>query len=113
MISEPLPPTVAGPQANGRHALTNEERFIASCETVGEADVRAKVSAGRYSESKAVWATTWLDSVDSGKSDTTKAAEKSSRLQTANRTQNYSFIIKLALFAALLLAGVIGFMLLR
>ncbi len=59
--------------------MTNEERFIASCEMLEEADVRAKLSAGRCSERKASWATNWLERMDSGKSDITKAEERSSR----------------------------------
>jgi len=61
--------------------MTNEERFIASCENVGEADVRQKLGAGRFSERRAVWASAWLEQVESGKSDATKAEEKSSRLR--------------------------------
>ena len=64
-------------------AMTNEERFIASCERVGEADVRDKLSAGRYSESKTMWASSWLDKVGSGKSDATKAEERSSPLRSS------------------------------
>ena len=62
-------------------AMTNEERFIASCERVGEADVWDKLSAGRYSERKTMWASSWLDKVGSGKSDATKAEERSSPLR--------------------------------
>ena len=62
-------------------AMTNEERFIASCEKVGEADVRDKLSAGRYSERKTMWASSWLDKVGSGKIDATKAEERSGPLR--------------------------------
>lgn len=61
-------------------AYTNEERFIASCEKVGEADVRQKLSAGQYSERRASWASAWLEQLENGKSDTTKAEERNSRL---------------------------------
>ena len=64
-------------------AMTNEERFIASCEEVGEADVRDKLSAGRYSERKTMWASSWLDKVGSGKSDSTKAGERISPLRSS------------------------------
>ena len=64
-------------------AMTNEERFIASCEKVGEADVRDKLSAGRYSERKTIWASNWLDKVGSGKSDATKAGERISPLRSS------------------------------
>ena len=64
-------------------AMTNEERFIASCERVGEADVRDKLSAGRYSERKTMWASSWLDKVGSGKSDAAKAEERSSPLRSS------------------------------
>ena len=70
-------------------AMTNEERFIASCETVGEADVRDKLGTGRYSERKAVWASTWLEKVESGKSDATKAEETSSRLRSSTNAHPY------------------------
>ena len=63
--------------------MTNEERFIASCEMVGEADVRVKLSAGRYSERKTMWASSWLDKVENGKSDATKAEERSSNLRSS------------------------------
>jgi hypothetical protein len=56
-------------------ALTNEDRFVVSCEGEGEAGVRHKLGLGRYSGRKAVWASAWLDLVESGKSDATKAEE--------------------------------------
>ena len=77
-------------------AMTNEERFIASCATAGEADVRQKLSGGRYSERRAEWATGWLEQVDSGKSDATKAAEKSSPLRSSATPSPY---LRLALAA--------------
>lgn len=64
-------------------AMTNQERFIASCESVGEADVRQKLNADRYGGSKAAWASDWLEAVESAKSDATKAEERSSRLRMA------------------------------
>lgn len=92
--------------------MTNEERFIASCEILGEADVRAKLSAGRYSERKASWAIAWLQTIDSGRSDITEADE-SSRTRDFSGTQNRSVIAKLALLIVVLLAGLTGFLLLR
>jgi hypothetical protein len=65
--------------------MTNEQRFIASCETLGEADVRQKLNAGRYSGRRADWATIWLEQVESGKSDATKAEEKTTLLRKANK----------------------------
>jgi hypothetical protein len=64
-------------------AMTNQERFIASCESVGEADVRQKLIADRYGGSKTGWASDWLEQVESAKSDATKAEERSSRLRIA------------------------------
>jgi hypothetical protein len=61
-------------------AHTNEERFIASCNKVGEADVRQKLSAGQYSERRASWASGWLEQFENGKSDATKTEERNSRL---------------------------------
>lgn len=70
-------------------AITNEERFIASCEAVGETDVRDKLSAGRYGERKTMWASSWLEKVESGKSDATKAAERSSLLRNPTTSNCY------------------------
>jgi hypothetical protein len=61
-------------------ASTNEERFVISCESVGESDVRNKLSAGRYSGRRSEWAANWLERVESGKSDATRAEENRSRL---------------------------------
>jgi len=84
-------------------AMTNEERFIASCESVGEADVRQKLSASRYDGLKAVWASDWLERVESAKSDATKAEEKSSRLRIAAGTnRNYRFGVSTLLLVVLL-----------
>ena len=60
--------------------MTNEQRFIASCESVGEAYVRQKLSGGRYSEPKIAWANSWLEQVESSKSEATKAEEKGRHL---------------------------------
>src|SRR3954463_6826975 len=86
-------------------AMTNEERFIASCETVGEADVRFKLNADRYSERKAVWASSWLEKVESGKSDATKAEEISSRLRSSTDAHAYFIYAISAVFIVLLLGG--------
>ena len=86
-------------------AMTNEERFIASCETVGEADVRDKLGTGRYSERKIVWANNWLERVESGKSDATKAEEISSRLRSSTNAYPYFFYAISAIFIVLLLGG--------
>jgi hypothetical protein len=93
-------------------ALTNEERFVASCEEVGEADVRSKLSAGRYSERKAVWASDWLEKVESGKSDATRAEERSIRLPSSTKGGPY-FIYASAIFIVLLLAGAVVLLKLR
>ena len=70
-------------------AITNEERFIASCEEVGETDVRDKLSAGRYGERKTMWASSWLEKVQSSKSDATKAEERSSLLRNSTTPNRY------------------------
>jgi hypothetical protein len=57
--------------------MTNEERFLASCEKVGETGVQQMLNAGRYEGRKAEWATNWLVSVDHGKTDVTRAEERS------------------------------------
>ena len=87
-------------------AMTNEERFIASCEKVSEAEVRDKLSTGRYSERKAQWASSWLEQVESGKSDATKAEERSSRLPKSARANTYSIYVISAIVLVSLLAGV-------
>jgi hypothetical protein len=94
-------------------AMTNEERFIASCEEVGEADVRNKLSAGRYGERKAVWASDWLEKLESGKSDATKAEERSIRLPSSTNAYPYFVYASSAIFIVLLLAGVGVFLKLR
>ncbi len=90
--------------------MTNEERFIASCKMAGEADVRQKLAADRYSERKAVWAGDWLEQVESAKSDATKDEERSIGLRMpagADRRITYGLstllIVLLLASAALLL----------
>ena len=84
--------------------MTNEERFVASCASAGEADVRQKLGAGRYSDRRAEWAAAWLEQADSGKSDATKAAEKSSRLRTSAAPRPYRYLA-LGVVAVGLLVG--------
>ena len=71
-------------------AMTNEERFIASCQHEGEAGVRQKVSAGRYTQRRADWAADWLNSVESGKSEATRAEERC-RLLTPKTGRGFMF----------------------
>ncbi|MFL6724986.1 MAG: hypothetical protein ACJ8FS_00545 [Sphingomicrobium sp.] len=94
-------------------AMTNEERFIVSCESVGEADVRQKLNANRYGGSKAVWANDWLERVESTKSDATKAEEKSSRLPMAAGTNRHFGFGFSTLLLVLLIAGVALFFMFR
>ena len=70
-------------------AMTNEERFIAACQIEGEAGVRQKLNAGRYSEAKTVWASNWLEQVESGKSEATRAQEQSTGLLNAKKPDRY------------------------
>jgi hypothetical protein len=88
-----------------RVAMTNEERFIGSCSSVGEAEVRARLSAGRYSAGKAVWAAAWLDQVEGAKSDATKAEERPSRLPQTAPVRIFRLQPWLLLLAVLLLVG--------
>lgn len=69
--------------------MTNEERFVASCKSVGESDVRQKLLAGRYTERRAAWATSWLDQVEAGKSEATKAAERATGLRKTGKSGGY------------------------
>ena len=87
-------------------AMTNEQRFIASCESVGDAYVRQKLSGGRYSESKTAWANNWLEQVDSGKSDATRAEEKGRRLPDSAEAKISLKPALLALIVVALLAGI-------
>jgi hypothetical protein len=86
-------------------AMTNEERFIASCEKVSEAEVRDRLSTGRYSERKAEWASNWLEKVESGKSDATKAEERSRRAGNPANARTYFVYAVSAILIVLLLAG--------
>jgi hypothetical protein len=91
-------------------AMTNEQRFIASCESVGDAYVRQKLSGGRYSESKTAWANNWLEQVDSGKSDATKAEEKGRRLRESTRADVSLSPALLALIVVALIAVITIYM---
>jgi len=85
--------------------MTNEERFIASCQSVGEADVRQKLNANRFSDRKAVWAGDWLELVESAKTDATKAEERSTGVRLAARNDRHSAFRASTLLLILLLAG--------
>ena len=89
--------------------MTNEERFIASCQTAGEADVRQKLNADRYGGLKAAWASSWLEQVEGAKSDATKAEERNSRLAKPTPNRRLASIV-FALLLAFLLAGVFLFL---
>lgn len=89
--------------------MTNEERFIASCQRIGESDVRQKLNADRYGGQRAAWAASWLAQVESGKSDDTKA-EESARLLTKPRRLLPGASAFLLL---MLLGGVVAFWTLR
>jgi hypothetical protein len=93
--------------------MTNQERFIASCESVGEADVRQKLNADRYGSSKTVWASEWLEQVESAKSDATKAEEKSSRLRIAAGADRHSGFAVSALLLVVLVASAALFLVTR
>jgi hypothetical protein len=90
-------------------AMTNEERFIASCQTAGELDVRQKLNSDRYGGLKAGWASNWLEQVESAKSDATKAEEKNSRLAKTKPSRNLASPV-FALLLVLLLAGAFLFL---
>ena len=91
--------------------MTNEERFIASCETVGEADVRQKLNADRYSGQKVIWANEWLEQVEDAKSDATKAEERSSGLRIAAGThRHFGFGVSIFLFVLLLASAALFLM---
>ena len=93
--------------------MTNEERFIASCVSVGEADVRQKLHANRFSGRKVVWAGDWLELIDSAKTDVTKAEERSSGLRVAARNDRQSAFGLLTILLVVLLAGVALFLMVR
>ena len=94
-------------------AMTNEERFIASCEKVSEAEVRDKLSTGRYSERKAEWASNWLEKVESGKSDATKAEERSRRVGNPASARTYFVYAVSAILIVLLFVGAVVLLKLR
>jgi hypothetical protein len=85
-------------------ALTNEERFVAACQIEGEAGVRQKLNTGRYGEAKTVWAGNWLECVESGKSDATKAQERNTGLLNARKPRKY-LAWSLSLLLLVLVAG--------
>lgn len=89
-------------------ALTNEQRFIVSCQNVGEADVRQKLSAGRFSERRAEGASNWLEQVENGKSDATKAEERGSRLAASANPRRYIASAVSVFILVLLIAGAIA-----
>lgn len=69
---------------------------------MGEADVRQKLGADRYSPQKAIWASEWLEQVESGKSDATKAEESTRSLLNARPHRHLASIIAAVLFALIL-----------
>jgi hypothetical protein len=89
--------------------MTNEQRFIASCESVGEPYVRQKLGGGRYSATKATWANSWLEQAESGKSEATKAEETSRLLRESSRLSGYLKPALLALLLVLLIGSVAAF----
>ena len=90
-------------------AMTNEERFIASCRTVGEADVRQKLNAGRFSERRTIWASSWLEQIESGKTDATRAEEKLSRAPRSSTHNRFLLPAIAAVAIALLLAALLHY----
>lgn len=89
--------------------MTNEERFIASCRTVGEADVRQKLNAGRFSERRTIWANSWLEQIESGKTDATRAEEKLSRAPSSRTHNRFLLPAIVAVAIALLLAALLEY----
>jgi len=77
-------------------AMTNQERFVASCESLGEADVRQKLAANQYTDRRIVWASDWLEALENGKSDALKAEERSSLLRKASKPTGYARFAALA-----------------
>jgi hypothetical protein len=88
--------------------MTNEERFIASCQSLGEADVRQKLNAARFSGRRADWASTWLGQLESAKSDDIKA-EENTGLLTARPNRHVAAVVS-ALVLVSLVAGVAMFL---
>jgi len=82
--------------------MTNEERFIASCQSLGEANVRQKLNADGYGGQRAVWASSWLDQVESGKSDATKAEERNSLLRRTRPNRLFAPAVSVVLVVLLL-----------
>jgi hypothetical protein len=89
--------------------MTNEERFIGSCNSVGEAEVRARLNADRYSVGKAAWAAAWLDQVEGAKSDATKAEERSSRSPQTGPDRRVRLVVFALLLAVLLVTVAVLF----
>lgn len=71
-------------------AMTNQERFVASCERVGEADVRQKLAANQYTDRRVAWAKDWLEALENGKSDAMKAEERTRLLRKAPKPIGYA-----------------------
>ena len=93
--------------------MTNEDRFIAACEMAGEADVRQKLNADRFSGRKTLWASDWLEQVESAKSDATKAEERSSGLRMAAGTDRHFTSTFSVILFLLLLCGAALFLMFR
>ena len=89
-------------------AMSNEERFIAACSLEGEAGVRQKLAAGRYSEAKSGWAGGWLEEVESGKSEATKAQERIAGILSAKEPSRY-VVAATILIVLVLLCGIAFF----
>lgn len=94
-------------------ARTNEERFVISCESAGEADVRQKLSSGQYSENRTLWANSWLEQRESGKSDATRAEERSVLSRNSSHPSSGRAMAGKLLFLFVALAGAILFLILR
>ena len=82
--------------------MTNEERFMAGCQAVGEADVRQKLNAGRYSAVKSTWASSWLEQVDGAKSDAAKSEENNSPLANVRPNARFAIAMSAVIVAAVL-----------
>ena len=104
---------VSSPGSPPRVAMTNEERFIGSCNSVGEAEVRARLNADRYSAGKAVWAAAWLDQVEGAKSDATRAEERRSRLSQTRPLHGFRLRFSALILGGLLLTVAVLFVELR
>ena len=89
-------------------AMTNEERFIVSCENVGETDVRQKLNADRYTGRRAAWATAWLEQVESSKSESTRAEERSRKLLLAKPNRQTAYVV-FAIVCGLLIGSLLLF----